>query len=317
MPFTLRPSTPDDAPRMVEIINAQVSEPTTVEDLLRGDERRPKDDPFIRLVAVSERGDIAGYGIAVSGHFEKPGHFMVRVRVDKPYRLQGVGDLLNTELERWAREHGAVHLYRMIRDDEPASLAWAEHRGYRIRHHMYESVLDLTGWNPAPFMAAVEDVQASGIRLTTMGTENQGEAGLRKYYDLSSQTAADMPNWEGRPFPEFDWWKERLKDDPYWKPEGIMIAADGDRWVALSQVVHQPSGRYYNGYTATHPEYRGRGLALAVKVKSIEYVRSKGAPAIRTNNHSANAPMLAVNRKLGYIPCPGIYEVGKDLSPES
>jgi hypothetical protein len=36
---------------------------------------------------------------------------------------------------------------------------------------------------------------------------------------------------------------------------------------------------------------------------------------MRTNNDSENAPMLAVNRKLGYRPEPGYARIWLDLSP--
>jgi hypothetical protein len=35
--------------------------------------------------------------------------------------------------------------------------------------------------------------------------------------------------------------------------------------------------------------------------------KKEGMSTIRTNNDSENAPMLAVNGKLGYIPEPGFY----------
>ncbi|HEY7850574.1 MAG TPA: hypothetical protein VIC27_10950, partial [Ktedonobacterales bacterium] len=35
----------------------------------------------------------------------------------------------------------------------------------------------------------------------------------------------------------------------------------------------------------------------------------------RTNNDSQNAPMLAVNRKLGYQPQPGFYRMRAQLMP--
>ncbi|HYF91472.1 MAG TPA: hypothetical protein VD969_04420 [Symbiobacteriaceae bacterium] len=42
--------------------------------------------------------------------------------------------------------------------------------------------------------------------------------------------------------------------------------------------------------------------------------RRHGAPYMRTDNDSQNGPILAVNRKMGYMPLPGDYVVIKRLS---
>jgi GNAT superfamily N-acetyltransferase len=55
-------------------------------------------------------------------------------------------------------------------------------------------------------------------------------------------------------------------------------------------------------------EYRGRKIALALKLLATRYARSLGATFIRTNNDSKNEPILAINRKLGYKPEPGWYK---------
>ncbi len=61
--------------------------------------------------------------------------------------------------------------------------------------------------------------------------------------------------------------------------------------------------------TGVERAYRGRHIALALKLLGIRYAKARGALTIRTNNDSQNVPMLAVNRKLGYRPEPGIYRL--------
>ncbi len=48
-------------------------------------------------------------------------------------------------------------------------------------------------------------------------------------------------------------------------------------------------------------EWRGRGVATALKVAAIGVARALGAPTIRTDNASDNAPMLRVNDRLGFV----------------
>jgi GNAT superfamily N-acetyltransferase len=53
-------------------------------------------------------------------------------------------------------------------------------------------------------------------------------------------------------------------------------------------------------HTCTHPDYRGRGLARAVKLQTLAQAVELGIPAVLTDNDSENAPMLHINEVLGY-----------------
>ena len=56
----------------------------------------------------------------------------------------------------------------------------------------------------------------------------------------------------------------------------------------------------YNLMTATLPELKRRGLALAVKLAAARWAQENGFERILTQNDEANAGMLAINRRLGY-----------------
>jgi RimJ/RimL family protein N-acetyltransferase len=100
----------------------------------------------------------------------------------------------------------------------------------------------------------------------------------------------------------------------WYRPEGIFLAADGAAWVGLAIVGTFPeTNSMYNMITGVDAAYRGRGIAQALKVLSIRYAQQAGATYIRTNNDSQNAPMLAINRKLGYQPQPGVYSMVREF----
>jgi GNAT superfamily N-acetyltransferase len=86
----------------------------------------------------------------------------------------------------------------------------------------------------------------------------------------------------------------------------LWIGVDGDRLVAWSYLRFPPvRGAVWTGYTCCHPDYRGRGLARAVKLQSVAQAAGLGVPAIRTANDTENAPMLHINQALGYTSRPG------------
>ena len=64
------------------------------------------------------------------------------------------------------------------------------------------------------------------------------------------------------------------------------------------------------GITGTHPDYRGRGIAFALKLLTIDYARQHGIREIRTQNDTRNEPMLHINQSVGFVTEPPwiVYE---------
>jgi RimJ/RimL family protein N-acetyltransferase len=80
--------------------------------------------------------------------------------------------------------------------------------------------------------------------------------------------------------------------------------------VGISAIAIYPADRHaFNAFTDVLRQYRGRGLAQALKLQTILLAKRQGMHHIHTNNDSNNAPMLAVNRKLGYKPESGFYKL--------
>jgi GNAT superfamily N-acetyltransferase len=89
---------------------------------------------------------------------------------------------------------------------------------------------------------------------------------------------------------------------------GLTDLADGDRWIALGAVGYFANANSTcNMHTGVLREYRGRKIALALKLLAIRRSRECRAVCLRTNNNSQNAPILVTNRRLGYKPQPGFF----------
>ena len=312
MSSQIRPAVPSDYEAIAALISSQNPEPTTLDDILRGERLRNPADPCIRLVAVDEAETLLATGSATRGAGNRPGEFSARVRVWKQHESKGIGAALYSRLEAFVRENGGTSMESTVRDDDLRSVAWTERRDYVQKQHLFESSLSLPGWDPAPFLGAVEAVQATGIRFTTLAQEGELESLLRPYYEFSADLVQDIPGMEDRPRYPYAEWLKWVKEDPEFDPNLILLAADGDRWVAVAQLLKLTHG-YYNGFTGVDRAYRGRGLSLALKVVSLMRAKELGAPFVRTNNDSTNQPMLATNRRLGYTPLPGFYVIRKRL----
>jgi GNAT superfamily N-acetyltransferase len=115
---------------------------------------------------------------------------------------------------------------------------------------------------------------------------------------------------------------ERFEEDvlrsPYALPEAHFIAIHGGRYVGESSMGKEGTdpGVIYQHLTAVLPDERGKGIAMALKLRTVEYATRAGFREIRTWNASINRPMLAINEALGFAKQPAWITFGKDLSAE-
>jgi GNAT superfamily N-acetyltransferase len=124
----------------------------------------------------------------------------------------------------------------------------------------------------------------------------------RAVYELDDEVSRDIPNQEygGVPFEE---WREEYWQSPFVHQEASLAAFVGDELAAVTMIrVDVPSGRAHNNLTGTRARFRGMGLARLLKSHSLHVAAGLGATIAVTDNDETNAPMLAVNRSLGYRP---------------
>lgn len=312
MGYRLRPYTEDDMQRIVELINQVNSMPTTVERFRWGEDHREKDEPFHRLMAEDETGRVVGYGVASMPRTSPKGWWGLRVVVEPASRGRGAGRTVYEAVAKIAVDAGALRLEGNVRDDDAHSMAWLERRGYVKEHHMFESTLDVTNFDPGAWTGEAAKTEKMGISLVPFG-RNRSEEEVNNLYDLAMALFHHMPGVEGRQSPSQRQWRDWVLNSPEADPDGTFIAVDGDRWVGLTGCIFRQGSDAYTWFTGTLPEYRGNGTALALKLVCIAYVKQRGWKRMRTNNHSKNPGMLRINEKLGYQPEPGTYQVYKQF----
>lgn len=196
-----------------------------------------------------------------------------------------------------------------VDDRDADSLAWAQRRGFQVHAHRFASELDLSSFDEAPHRAALERAEAQGVTFADLAGADEGT--LERYLDYVADRLTETPDLAGHP----RWPRAQVRDlmhlnhDP--RPDWLILAlGPGGEWLGTTAMIQFPHARMaYNELTATHPAARGRGLALPLKLHAIRRAQAAGLAVMRTNNHSQNAPMLAVNRRLGFEARPGRYEI--------
>ena len=279
-------------------------------DTLKWQEKKSSENTIMHRVGViTPSGKMVGYGMAVSGPWDpilKPGHFEITIQVDREWMNQGIGSRLFNELTQFAMDHGGIVLQCGVRETAVADLAWLEKRGFVKKLHTFESQLDLS-------TVQNKNIDGLGVMFTSFAEYPQDDEWLRRFFDFWWELAIDAPGMEGKTQPEFQIMKKQFTDIDR---EGFILAVDGDRWIGMSLIIKESDDMFYNSLTGVHRDYRGKGLALAVKLKAIDYAKQKGAKFIRTHNDSQNVPMLYVNEKLGYEKKPGLYFLEMQIGNE-
>jgi GNAT superfamily N-acetyltransferase len=201
-----------------------------------------------------------------------------------------------------ALDEGALVLETQVVEDEAEMIEALGRLGYE--HDRTERVweLDLAKHGErlvAEAHAARAKAQAEGIEMLTLAESNDPES-LRKLHALAELTRRDIPSSFPVPPQSYEDFVGRM-NTPDRRHDRIWVASDNGNPVALSFLRFPPvRGKVWTGYTATHPDYRGRGLARGIKLQTLAQAARLGTPEVLTDNDSENAPMLHINETLGY-----------------
>lgn len=299
----------DDFPRIAELLSADAFEATDAQDL--HDEINVEMEGRIlrHAVAVNDKGQIVGYNFA--GHYPSmPTHqFYVNVVVDPAHRKQGIGAQLWDDVTIYLRQQSADDLLAEVHDGDPAHFRFAEKRGFTVRTTMLRAILDLNTFDDRKFDGFIERVEAMGIHLTSFAEVEQSEENIRQLYDINGVAALDDPASDGA-YINYENWKKVILGGSWFQPAGQMIALDGDKFIGLSAITYDE--REKTGFTlisGMDRAYRNRKIMQALKLRAVNYARSKGATRIVTELESVNEIMRAINGKFGFVEEPGKFEM--------
>lgn len=307
-----------DFRQLASLFTLEQDEPTTESGLI-ADYEEHQQRIFRLMVAEDEQGDFLGFNWATRSRFEATeAYFYVIVKPDQ--RGQGVGGRLYDDVEYAALGAKIKKLQVDIRDTCPECRAFALRRGLVEKRHSIGMTLDLSAFDDRLYSETIEKLQAEGFLFTSMGAMGNTEEAQRKLYALNDMTSSEIPGSEGeRSWLSFEDFQQKVCQSNWYRPDGQMVVIDAasGEWVGMSAITCFDGTDYaYNLHTGVDRRYRGRKLAQSVKVLALRYARDVlTVTTVRTHHNSNNAPMIAIDRKLGYVQSPGIFHMEKELAP--
>jgi GNAT superfamily N-acetyltransferase len=232
---------------------------------------------------------VVGYVFGFKNFFTRDSTSVLgRVIVATSHRRRGLGTTLHALLDEHASALAAGSILSHFVEN-PAGIAFATHLGYHEARAEQESVLD---------PRTITQLPPPDLELRTIA-----DADPRDVYDVDLTATRDVPLVEPVDEIPYDEWEDHVLGHPHFTAEGSFLAyVEGEPAAVSMLVVDLASGRAANMFTGTLPRFRGRGLGLAVKLASIAWAKEHGITSMATTNDERNAPMLAINAKLGYVP---------------
>ena len=257
----------------------------------------------LHLIAEVEGEVVARAQAGLNAHTTAVGAAYGGVVVDPAHRHQGIGAALLERLERHLDELEAKTWTTMFFETDDG-IAFAQRHGFRAGRSAVVSAVDPRTVD-LPLPDGVEVVPAS-------------EVGPEAVFAIDSAGSLDEPLPDlPAPMP-FTEWRTNVWDEPSFTAEGSFVTVDDRTATSIALLFVAPAlGRALNAFTATMPQFRGRGFALAAKIATMRWAAANGITRVSTANDDTNAPMLAINARLGYEPLGRLLTMRRELEPNT
>lgn len=332
MDFEIRPFHPVDKEYLacLAVQACHSEDPQDTLDEWKYRDKTARKDVLRARFVLTLGGVIIGYGVVSDPHW-----------LDVEDRIQ-FGHTVHPDHEGLIVDRLAVHthveryvlslvsdrqtkvLLTNAREDNKVKVGWLTDSGYRAVRRSPSSSLDVAAFDFGDWEGCVETVEASGIEFLSRAYLQEHDPDWHaKLHEAWVEIKLDAPTSnEERPIPidEFN----KMLNSPAMCPETNLIAMDNGSLAASCSGFGPYAGLTFANpllhnstiwgirYTGVRRVWRRRGIATAIKLKSIAQARDMGCARMRAGNEKNN-PMYGINIRLGFESSPAWEEYEKTL----
>jgi RimJ/RimL family protein N-acetyltransferase len=246
---------------------------------------------------VAEEGGVVGWAFAHRRWWRAGDTAYVWVGVLPRARNLGLGG----ELWRPAEEHVSTLGVERINADvvgDPAGERFLRAREFREYRRVVISAVDPRSVDLGELDFRLGRAAEAGYRLATYD-----DVDLGALYRLDMEATDDSPGEDAPHEISFEEWRRDLLEQPDLAREGSLVVLAGDQPVSYCALsVDREILRGRNEGTGTARAHRRRGLTTLAKLAQMRWAAEQGIERIITDNDETNEAMLAINRRLGYVP---------------
>ncbi|UVI29264.1 GNAT family N-acetyltransferase [Paenibacillus spongiae] len=252
-----------------------------------------------KYVVTNEKERVIGYGLIWEQRTSP--HLILKVEIlfNPDYEIV---EMLFNKIINDIQIIGPYAIQARTFHDQIQLLQIYEKLGFVENHRMMHVYLPLADIDLTPFVEIESKLNSLGIVVTTLAEELVSDVDyFSKLHTLNNMTWADYPT---EPLVPQSSPNDQMLTHEDNIPDAYFIAKMGQLYIGHSHLMKLPSDpqNLIQGLTATLREFRGEGVATALKVKGIEFAKRMGYKGILTSTRDTNGPMEAVNRKLGWRP---------------
>ena len=314
----LRPASfPDDLEPIVAVLNAaRPLHPRGVSELRHDLLNLAADLKPIFHIAVI-RGRIVGLTEwqRNAGAYH-PQRCSVELCVHPDMQRRGIGRLLWRALETELSQLAMLSVIVQVSEDHASGLRFASERGFYEIKRDFESQLNVQSFDSSPFRALEAELLKRGVTLRSWH-DLDSPAFRLELHGVFSLARLDVPRSVPATPISFEFFERNILSDAEFLWDASFAALQDNRIVGFTGAYRGGADNLADQWlTAVTREARGQRIALALKVKQLEALQKLGFGAVRTDNDTRNAPMLAVNARLGFERQMAVLVMQKDYAPQ-
>ena len=208
-------------------------------------------------------------------------------------RSRGIGAELLRRVSARGRELGKQGLQVEVKADDEHSIRFVEKRGFQEIEREQEVELDLTALAGPPAVEA-----PPGVEIVPYTQRPDLE---QEMYRVDREASADIPGLASTLDQTFEEWRTFAIERPSRDLDLTFLALADGRVVGVAYL-ETYGDRCFHNLTGVVREWRGRGVASAMKRAQIAGAYTRGVKRMVTGSQHDNLPMRDLNDKLGYRP---------------